>query len=89
MKNNQIIYREDSGLKYFKINEKEEYIIGKNDLLQEKHLKMRDEAKITGIAPRYNVEPILNENRSYGIQILDGLFCIATAETLVERLLKQ
>ena len=39
-------------------------------------------------APRYEVHPLMNMNRNYGLEIRDGKFCIVTAEKLVERILK-
>lgn len=39
-------------------------------------------------SPRYDVHPLMNMNRNYGLEIRDGKFAIVTAEKIVENLLK-
>lgn len=66
------------------------YFIGANaDLERLYDLLERSDANSLGTpTPRYDVHPLMNMNRSYGLEIRDGKFCIVTAEKLVERILK-
>lgn len=66
------------------------YFIGANaDLERLYDLLERSDANSLGTPkPRYDVHPLMNMNRSYGLEIRDGKFCIVTAEKLVERILK-
>lgn len=70
------------------------YYIGANSDLEklydvfEKRYKERPHDSYGILVPRYDVHPLMNANRSYGLEIRDGKFCIVTAEKLVERILK-
>lgn len=66
------------------------YFIGANaDLERFYDLLENSDANSLGTPkPRYDVHPLMNANRSYGLEIRDGKFCIVTAEKLVERILK-
>lgn len=66
------------------------YFIGANaDLERLYDLLDRSDANSLGIPkPRYDVHPLMNMNRSYGLEIRDGKFAIVTAENLVDRILK-
>ena len=66
------------------------YFIGSNADLEKLYdiingRSVRGEEKYS---PRYDVHPLMNMNRNYGLEIRDGKFCIVTAEKLVERILK-
>lgn len=60
------------------------YYIGANSDLE----KLYDHFEKIGLVPRYDVHPLMNMNRSYGLEIRDGKFAIVTAEKLVENILK-
>lgn len=66
------------------------YFIGANaDLERLYDLLERSDANSLGTPkPRYDVHPLMNMNRSYGLEIRDGKFAIVTAEKIVENLLK-
>ena len=65
------------------------YYIGANNTLELLYKEFLNRADVNGNpVPRYEVNPLMNMNRSYGLEIRDGKFCILTAELLVERILK-
>lgn len=65
------------------------YFIGANDDLERLYDKMESVNKeLRMYLPRYDVHPLMNMNRSYGLEIRDGKFAIVTAENLVDRILK-
>lgn len=43
---------------------------------------------VYGYVPRYDIHPLMNMNRNYGLEIRNGKFAIVTAEKIVENLLK-
>lgn len=69
------------------------YFIGANtdleklyDVLDHKYIENPNPKE--NYVPRYDVHPLMNMNRSYGLEIRDGKFAIVTAENLVDRILK-
>ena len=65
------------------------YFIGANEDLERLYDKMESVNKeLRMYLPRYDVHPLMNMNRSYGLEIRDGKFAIVTAENLVDRILK-
>lgn len=66
------------------------YFIGANaDLERLYDLLERSDANSLGTPkPWYDVHPLMNINRNYGLEIRDGKFAIVTAEKLVENILK-
>ena len=74
-------YKDKSGAVYF---------IGSNVALKQLYdiLDKSDLTSFGHITPRYDVHPLMNDKRSYGLEIKDGKFCIVTAEKLVEKILK-
>ena len=66
------------------------YFIGANaDLERLYDLLERSDANSLGTPkPRYDVHPLMNMNRNYGLEIRDRKFAIVTAEKIVENLLK-
>lgn len=66
------------------------YFIGANaDLERLYDLLERSDANSLGTPkPRYDIHPLMNMNRNYGLEIRDGKFAIVTAENLVDRILK-
>ena len=66
------------------------YYIGANNDLERLYdiLERSDVTSFGNIKPRYDVHPVLNMNRNYGLEIRKGKFAIVTAEILVERILK-
>lgn len=65
------------------------YFIGSNADLERLYDKMESvNKKLKMYSPRYDVHPLMNMNRSYGLEIRDGKFAIVTAENLVDRILK-
>lgn len=62
------------------------YYIGANNDLERLYSIL--EKRGGNIKPRYDVHPIMNMNRNYGLEIRKGKFAIVTAEILVERILK-
>lgn len=65
------------------------YFIGSNADLERLYDKMEIVNKeLKMYLPRYDVHPLMNMNRNYGLEIRDGKFAIVTAEKLVENILK-
>lgn len=62
------------------------YYIGANNDLERLYSILEERGG--NIKPRYDVHPIMNMNRNYGLEIRKGKFAIVTAEILVERILK-
>lgn len=78
------------GLRLYETEEGNLYFIGANaDLERLYDLLENSDANFLGTPkPRYDVHPLMNMNRSYGLEIRDGKFAIVTAENLVDRILK-
>lgn len=81
-------------LRRYKTGDGSFYFIGSNsDLeraynnLEYNYERWKGLCKIN-LKPRYDVHPLMNINRNYGLEIRDGKFAIVTAEKLVENILK-
>jgi hypothetical protein len=66
------------------------YYVGSNNDLERLYNAFEKQSQTVygTVVPRYDVHPLMNINRSYGLEIRDGKFAIVTAENLVDRILK-